>query len=57
MTINLSGKGGGGLVQKSQEFTSSGIWYKPEGVVKCKVLLVGGGGAGGQGYAIVYWEE
>lgn len=54
MTTNISalygidrGVTGAACRLKSQTFTSSGIWQKPEGVEVVKVLLVGGGASGG----------
>jgi hypothetical protein len=50
MTTNLSalyGSGGGSGSWKSQTFTTSGVWQRPEGVNVVKVILVAGGGSGG----------
>lgn len=48
MTTNLTAlyglSGGGSGKWKSQVFTTSGVWVKPEGVETIKVLLVGAGG-------------
>lgn len=53
MTTNLSalygGSGGGNW--KSQTFTTSGTWVKPEGVEVVKIVMSGGGGGGG------YWNS
>jgi len=58
MGIAVFPAAGGGVVQKFQEFTSSGNWTAPTGVNAVEVLLVGGGGGsggvgggGGTGYA------
>lgn len=47
MGIAIIPAAGGGVVQKFQEFTSSGNWTAPTGVNAVEVLLVGGGGGSG----------
>jgi len=49
LTAILGGSSGGSW--KSQTFTTSGTWVKPEGVEVVKVVIAGGGGGGG------YWNS
>jgi|694.fasta_scaffold00420_12 hypothetical protein len=49
LTAILGGSSGGSW--KSQTFTTSGTWVKPEGVEVVKVVMAGGGGGGG------YWDS
>lgn len=53
MTTNLSALygGSGGGSWKSQTFTTSGTWVKPEGVEVVRIVMAGGGGGGG------YWDS
>lgn len=58
MTTNLSAlygaSGGGGFsggVWKSQTFTTSDTWIKPDGVEVVRIVMAGGGGGGG------YWNS
>lgn len=50
MTINLSGKTGGGVSFHSQEFTSSGSFTVTEDMQYVDITLVGAGGGGSGGY-------
>jgi hypothetical protein len=43
--------GGGSMIKKIQEFTSSGSWTCPDGVYSVEALCVGGGGGGSSGYS------
>jgi fibronectin-binding autotransporter adhesin len=49
LTAILGGSSGGSW--KSQTFTTSGTWVKPEGVEVVKIVMAGGGGGGG------YWDS